>query len=235
MKTTVMIPTYKEAGNIGSLLKEILATLPDATIIVVDDDSPDGTASIVADMAGGDERIRLLLRNGERGRGLAGAEGFRLAAATGCDFVVEMDGDFSHHPRYISDLIRAAESADVVIGSRLVAGGGEIGRNPFRKWLTKMANFYIRSVLGLKVRDCTSGYRCFRRKALEAIRLERLRSKGPWIVEEVLYLCHLNRFKIAEIPIIFEQRRAGSSNLNWRKLLTTLAMIIYFRLKLRNG
>jgi dolichol-phosphate mannosyltransferase len=229
MKPVVMIPTFNEADNIETLIEAILALSRTIEILVVDDDSPDGTAAIVEALARREPRVHLLLRTHDRGRGKAGVAGFLKALQLGADCVIEMDADFSHHPRYIPAFLEAVTRWDVVIGSRALRGGEERGRTLLRRVITKAANFYIRTLLQIKVRDCTSGFRCFRRKVLETIPLEKMVSLGPSIVEEVLYACHRWGFTITEIPIVFEDRRRGKSTLNLTKLFNTFVMILRFR------
>ena len=224
-----MLPTWNEAANIASLVEALLTSAQGMEAVVVDDDSPDGTWRIVGEMAARDGRVHLVHRRGRRGRGSAGVAGFQYALAAGAEKIVEMDADWSHHPRHIPALLAAAETADVVIGSRLMAGGGETGRRATRRFLTRLANAYIRVVLGLPVRDCTSGYRLFRRAALERIDLARLRSNGPAIVQEILVACRRAGCTFAEVPIRFEQRRAGQSSLTLKILLKGLASVVRFR------
>jgi len=223
-----MLPTYNEAGNIRSLVEALLA-IEGMHVVVVDDDSPDGAWRIVGEMAARDPRVHLIHRKGVRGRGSAGVAGMRYAVEAGAALVVEMDADWSHHPRHIPAMLEAARDADVVIGSRLVAGGGESGRRPSRRIITQLANAYIRLVLGLKIRDCTSGFRVFRREALERIYLERMQSNGPAIVQEILMACKRAGCRFAEVPILFEQRRAGESTLTLKILIKGLVSVLRFR------
>ncbi len=232
-KVIAMLPTYNEADNVADLVAAILALGADYAVVVVDDDSPDGTWRVVealaVEYAG---RVHLVRRTDERGRGSAGVRGFAEAVGLGADYVVEMDADWSHHPRFITAMVdRARDGADVVIGSRLVRGGGETGRSPVRRWITLAANSYIRTVLGLRVRDCTSGFRVFRRSILEAIELSRLDSNGPAIVQEVLMACKARGARFAEEAILFEERRAGESTFNARIMLTGLWSVVRFRLR----
>jgi len=231
MKIVATLPTYNERGNIESLIAALLATSRELEVLVIDDDSPDGTWEAVEQIAKEDTRVHLLHRKGERGRGTAGVAGFRRALELGAELVVEMDADWSHHPRFIEPMIAAASDADVVIGSRLIHGGGESGRNPLRTYITLMANAYIRFMLSLPVRDCTSGYRVFHRWVLERIDWDRVEARGPAIVQEVLVASKAAGARIAEVPILFEERRAGSSSLNIRILLAGLAA--QFRLRNR--
>jgi dolichol-phosphate mannosyltransferase len=229
-----MVPTYNEAPNIESLLREILGQGPDIGAVVVDDDSPDGTAAIVERLRQEDPRVHLILRKEERGRGTAGIAGFQYAVDQGIPFVIEMDADFSHQPFYIAPFLNQMEDCDLLIGSRLVKGGGERGRHFLRKLITRLANAYIRRVLGLPFRDCTSGYRVFRREVLQAIGLDQIMSRGPSVVEEVLYKAYKRGFRIKEIPYILEERKAGESTFNRRIILDALKMMVKIRWKYRN-
>jgi len=234
MRAMAMVPTYNEALNIEVLLREILRQGPDIGAVVVDDNSPDGTASIVERLRKEDSRIHLILRTEERGRGTAGIVGFQYAVKMGIPFIVEMDADFSHQPFYIPSFLKQMDDCDLLIASRLVPGGGEQGRHFLRKWITRMANFYIRLVLGLRVRDCTSGYRVFRREVLEAIELDQIMSKGPSVVEEVLFKAYKRGFRIQEVPYILEERKAGESTFNRRIMFNALRMILKIRWQYRN-
>jgi dolichol-phosphate mannosyltransferase len=237
-KTCIVIPTYNEAENIEELIREILAlNIFGMSILVVDDDSPDGTGELAERLSKEDPRIKVLRRK-ERGRGTAGIQGFKAALALnhfgsgladGADYVIEMDADFSHHPRYIPDLLKHIESNDVVIGSRFVKGGKDSDRGTARKIITLFAQNYIRRMLGLKVRDITSGYRCFRRGILERIDLDHMVSTGPSIVSEILYKCSLEGARMYETPITFMDRVKGHTKLNLAILLKTLYMVYRFK------
>lgn len=231
MKIVVTLPTYDEAENVIPLIRSLLKTSRFLEVLVIDDDSPDGTWKVVGELAERNSRVHLLHRVGEKGRGSAGVAGFKKALELGADLVVEMDADWSHHPRFIRPLLRAARHGDVVIGSRLVAGGGETGRNPLRTWITVAANLYIRTVLGLPIKDCTTGYRVFRRWVLEKIDWEHVRSGGPAIVQEVLVAARALDARFAEVPIQFEERRAGKSTFNSKILMAGLAAQMRLRLQ----
>lgn len=224
-----MIPTFNEAENIQSLIGEILSVDNEIEVLVVDDDSPDGTAALVENISKRNPRVHLMLRKEERGRGKAGIAGFLKALELGADCVIEMDGDFSHHPRYIPDFLKEIQDYDVIIGSRMVQGGEERERNVFRRFITKFANLSIRWIYQIKIRDCTSGFRCFRRAVLDALPLKKMISRGPSIVEEVLYACHCQGFSFKETPIIFEDRKRGKSSLTLSKLCNTFFMVLRFR------
>lgn len=226
-----VIPTYNEKDNIGEVIEAILGLRLryDLKVLVVDDNSPDGTSEIVQKWARQDERVELLLRKKRRGRGAAGIDGFRRALALGADFVVEMDGDLSHQPCYITQLVDACQIYDLVLGSRFVHGGKDANRSPLRKFITFFVRNFIRSRFGISVRDASSGYRCFRRKVLEAVDLDDLISVGPSVVLEVLYKAHLLGFSIGEIPITFFDREKGRTKLNFLTLVETLVMVIKFK------
>ena len=229
MKTCITIPTYNEAENIVDLLTEIRQIVPDAEILVIDDDSPDQTGHIAAQMGENDPKIHALIRTKERGRGSAGRDGFLWALRHGAERIVEMDADFSHHPRYLPAILEAAEQFDVVLGSRYVAGGKEVGRPASRQWITKFAGAFLRRALGVAVKDPSSGFRCWNRKVLEALDLVNLSSTGPSIVSELLFKARLKGFSIGEVPIVFEDRVKGDSKLDSKTLFRTLGMV--FRLK----
>lgn len=228
-KVVVMIPTYNEAENISALLDEILAISPGSEIVVVDDDSPDGTWQIVSNKAETEKRIHLLHRTKDRGRGKAGIYGFRYALDNGADYIIEMDGDFSHDPRFIPSLIDAARDADLVLGSRYVKRGEDC-RGFIRRIVSRLAGLYIRLILGILVKDPTSGYRCFKREILEDINLDSLKAGDPFIVTEVLYKCHKERARIKEIPIVFKDREKGVSKLGPRTLFANLWKVLRLRL-----
>jgi dolichol-phosphate mannosyltransferase len=219
LKIVVLIPTYNESENIVRLLEEIDGLgLENLEVLVVDDASPDGTADLVARFGRIHANVSVLRRESDRGRGRAGREGFLEALNRGADRIVEMDADFSHHPRYLPRLIDAAADTDVVLGSRFVSGGQDADRTWVRKVITVLANVYIRIMFGVPIRDCNSGYRCFRRDALIAIDPASIRSAGPAIIQEVLFKAHRARLSIKEVPVVFTDRVDGTSKLGYRQL-----------------
>ena len=230
MRPAAMLPTYNEAGNIREIARAILQADATIVVVVVDDNSPDGTGRIADELALKEERVRVIHRMKDRGRGYAGAEGFRYCVAEGFDPVIEMDADFSHDPSHIPQFLKESEEWDVVIGSRAVAGGGESGRSLARRAVTRCAAAYLRLMLGLKgIHDPTSGYRCFRRRVLEDIHPETLASSGPGIVTEVLFRCR--KFRIREIPIRFLDRREGESKFGMKAVFESLLLAARLRLK----
>ncbi len=227
MLVYVMIPTYNEFANIKNLIEGILKLrISNLNIVVVDDNSPDGTWKIVKEISKKQKNVHLLLRTKDKGRGAAGKDGFIYCLKNKADVVVEMDADFSHNPKYIPKMLKELYNADIILGSRRIEGGKEVGRSAFRRFVTWVANLYIRIVLGLKVRDCNSGFRCFKRKVLEGIKAGKLESKGPAIVQEVLFKAHLKGFKIKEIPIIFIDRKKGQSKLGLKQLIAGYLMVL---------
>jgi dolichol-phosphate mannosyltransferase len=230
-RVVVMIPTYNEAENIGDLVREILAlkTPDDLQVLVADDDSPDGTWRIVDDLARSDARVQLLRRMERRGRGSGGIDGFKAALGLGADLVVEMDGDFSHQPKFIPDLVAAAARYDLVLGSRFVAGGRDADRSLLRRFITFGVRKFIRGTFRVPVKDVSSGFRVFRREVLEALDLDALLSTGPSVVLETLYKAHLLGFKIGEVPIDFIDRARGKTKLDARTLVRTLVMALKFK------
>lgn len=228
-KIMAMVPTYNESANIIPLIDELLSIAPEMEVVVVDDNSPDGTWKLVKARAEQSSRVHLVHRTDEKGRGSAGIAGFKYAVNAGAELIVEMDADFSHNPKYISEFLKVIDSCDIVIGSRLIKGGGETGRNFFRTMITFFANTYIRTVLGLPLKDCTSGYKMFKRHVLESIELDKMISNGPAIVQEVLYSCRKKGFRFKEVPILFEERRAGQSTFNAKIMLQGLTSVLKFR------
>jgi len=225
-RVVVMVPTYNEAENIGDLVRAIL-DLPmdaDVAVLVADDDSPDGTGRIVEDMAREDGRVHVLIRRKRRGRGAGGIDGFKAALELRPDCVVEMDGDFSHQPKFIPDLVEAMKNCDVAIGSRFVRGGRDADRSLHRKLTTALVRRFLRRQFRFPVKDVSSGFRCFRTEVLERIDLDDMISVGPSIVLEVLYKASLLGFRISEVPIEFLDRKRGKTKLNLLILLETLIM-----------
>jgi len=231
MKTMVTILTYNERENITPLLDEIVNLKKDVEALVVDDDSPDGTWRIVEDYSKKNPRIHLLRRTSERGRGLAGIAGFKYALENKADYVIEMDGDLSHDPKYIPKFLKKIEDCDVVIGSRLVPGGGEVGRGFLRRLITRLAAIYVKFLLGFKVTDPTSGYRCYRGEVLEAIDIGSLKARDPFLLTEMLFRCYKKNFRIEEIPILFQDRKSGTSKIGWKILLTYLFKVLRLRIR----
>jgi dolichol-phosphate mannosyltransferase len=230
MNCTVVIGTYNEAESIPSLLKNILELGPQYDAVVVDDNSPDGTGRIVSQMAANDPRVHLVERPAKLGYGTAYLKGFRTALDLGADCVVQMDADYSHNPRDIPRLVEAAEEADLVIGSRYIRGGSTSGWPLRRRLISRIASFVARLLLGLPIHDCTGGFKCFRRSALESIDFAAIRSSGFATSYEMNYFCHRSGKTVREIPITFINRQAGTSKLSMKIILEALVAIVRLRL-----
>lgn len=228
---TVVIPTYNERENIAELIQRILEGSR-FRVLVVDDNSPDGTAAVVADLAADEPRVGLLLRPEKRGLGSAYVAGFRRALAEGAAFICEMDADFSHDPSYLPQLLAAAETRyDLALGSRYVPGGGTTDWGIIRQLISRGGNLYARAILGLPVMDATGGFRCYRRRVLETINLDDIQSNGYAFQIELVYRALRAGFRIGELPIIFPDRRVGRSKMSKRIVLE--ALINVWRLRFR--
>lgn len=209
----VITPTYNEADNVLPLTADVLSQDPSIEVLVVDDNSPDGTGDLVAEAQKDEPRLHLLRRPGKLGLGTAYLAGFKYGLERGFDELFTMDCDFSHNPKYLGEMLNALKQHDMVIGSRYVPGGG-VENWPFhRRLLSAFANFYARTLLRLNVRDCTAGYRGYRREVLETVDPFEIRSSGYSFLEEMAWRVSRCGFSIGEIPIIFEQRKAGSSKI----------------------
>lgn len=232
MKVLVFLPTYNEKENIRRIIETIDKLNFNKEILVVDDDSVDGTLEIINEMLNQHKNLTLIRRIGKKGRGLAGIVGLKYFIQSDNDIFVELDADYSHHPKYIPELLKYLQKYDVVIGSRMVVHGIEKGRKKVRSSLSLMANLIIRIILGIKIKDCTSGYRAFKRDILQKLDFDKFISINPEIVEELLYGCILQpNAKIMEIPIIYYERAGGKSKLNLKKLIKVLIAIIKIRLR----
>ncbi len=214
MKPLIIIPTYNELDNIQRLIPELMALDPAIRVLVVDDNSPDGTGKLVDDMARENDRISVLHRPAKLGLGSAYVAGFKYAVQQDVDCVFEMDADFSHDPAMVPEFIEQIKSCDVVIGSRYISGINVVNWPMSRLLLSYFANFYTRLVTGMTIRDATSGYKCFRREVLESINLDDVRSDGYAFQIEMNFRCWRKGYRVQEIPIIFVDRRSGTSKLS---------------------
>lgn len=227
---TVVVPTYNERENIEPLIERILEQ-PRFRVLIVDDNSPDGTGKLVADLSRYESRIGVLSRPGKLGLGTAYIAGFKRALAEGAEFIYEMDADFSHDPAYLPALLEAAETRyDLALGSRYVRGGGTTDWGLVRKLISRGGSLYAGLILGLPVRDATGGFRCYRRAVLEAIDLDRIRSNGYAFQIEMLYRTIQHGFRVGEIPIIFPDRRVGKSKMS--KKIVFEALLNVWRMRL---
>ena len=228
--TLIIIPTYNEKENIKEFISEIFKHAPMVNVLIVDDDSSDGTGVIADDIAAKDKRVSVRHRLSCRGRGYAGIDAFKEALKRKeIRFIMEMDADFSHDPKYIPCFIQEMDGNDIVIGSRFAQGGSDIYRSFLRNSLSRLSNIFIRWYLDLGVRDCSAGYRCFKRHVIESIDLDSLISRGPAVIEETLYIFNTMDFRIKEIPIIFRDRRKGKTKLCIVKLFRVFMDIVYFK------
>jgi dolichol-phosphate mannosyltransferase len=215
-RALVVIPTYNEAMNLPLIVPQILAQDPRIDVLVVDDNSPDGTGRIADDLAAGEPRLHVLHRSAKAGLGKAYLAGFQWALERDYEFVFEMDADFSHDPRFLTDFLTAAQDADLVIGSRYRTGVNVINWPISRLLLSLGANQYARWVTGLPVVDSTGGFKCFRRRVLEAIDFDRVRSNGYSFQIEMSFRAWKMGFRLVEIPIVFTDRIEGQSKMNKR-------------------
>ncbi|MCB8944741.1 MAG: polyprenol monophosphomannose synthase [Ardenticatenaceae bacterium] len=237
VETVVVVPTYNEADNLNDLVSQLLALPVSLGVLVVDDNSPDGTGDLADEWAAREpERVFVVHRAGKMGLGTAYIAGFRMGLGMGVKRIMTMDADFSHHPRYIPEMIGLSERKHVVIGSRYVPGGGSRNCTWKRIWLSKVANFVARLLLGLKARDATAGFRLYRREVLASIPLERIFSSGYSFLVEMLFMCQRRGWQIGEVPIIFEDRRKGTTKISRQEVFK--AQYTVFRLfvrRLRGG
>jgi len=226
LKSLVIIPTYNEKQNIEAIIQAILAQeIPGIEILIVDDGSPDGTGALVAAMMEREPRLHLLSRERKMGLGTAYVAGFRFALAHDFDRVIEMDADFSHDPRDLKRLLEASDEADIVIGSRYITGVNVVNWPLRRLLLSMFASYYTRIITGLPLRDCTAGFKCFRREVLEHIDLDRVRSDGYSFQIEMNFRAWVHGFRIQEIPIVFVDRAAGASKMSKKIIYEAVGMV----------
>jgi dolichol-phosphate mannosyltransferase len=230
-RALIIVPTYDERENVRAVVDAFLRPVPDTDLLFVDDASPDGTGALIDELRATDPRLHVLHRPGKLGLGTAYLDGFAWALARGYDPILEMDADFSHDPRFLPELIgRARAGTDVVVGSRYVAGGGTINWGIGRQLLSRFGGLYARTVLGMGVRDMTSGFVAYRREALARIDLGAIRSNGYSFQIEMKYRAHRAGLSIVEVPIVFEDRRVGQSKMSGS--IVTEALGAVWRLRL---
>ena len=226
----IVMPTYNEAANIEAIARAVGAELErsvgrDYRLLVVDDNSPDGTGEIADKLAAELEWLEVLHRPGKQGLGHAYLAGFAHALSAGAELLIEMDADFSHDPRFLPDLIEAARDADLVLGSRYIAGGGVRNWGLMRRAVSRGGGWYARAVLGVPVHDLTGGFKCIRREVLEAIELDTIRAEGYGFQIEVTYRALRAGFKVVEIPIVFADRQAGASKMSTQIALEAMLLV----------
>jgi dolichol-phosphate mannosyltransferase len=230
-RALVIIPTYNEAVNLPLLMPRVLEQDPRIEVLVVDDQSPDGTGQIADRLAAENQRVHVLHRPGKLGLGTAYLSGFRWALERDYEFVFEMDADFSHDPKHLPDFLTAAKDADLVLGSRYLQGKVAVVNWPMgRLLLSYFANIYARKVTGLRVFDATGGFKCFRRRVLEAIDLDAVRSNGYAFQIEMSFRAARKGFRIVEIPILFVDRADGTSKMSGSIVREAIWMVWRLRL-----
>jgi len=227
----VCIPTYNERENVEAIVRAAVSADPRVDVLIVDDNSPDGTGVIADQLAARDARVHVLHREKKQGLGRAYLHAFKWALEAGYQYVIEMDADFSHDPRYLPQLLdEATKDADVVLGSRYVEGGGTINWGLMRQAISRGGSLYARTILGVNVRDLTGGFKCFNRRVLEAFDLDAIHSSGYAFQIELTYRALRQGFRVKEIPIVFEDRRVGQSKMSRKIFLEALLMVWKLRL-----
>ena len=235
MKTLIIIPTYNEFDNLRPLLQEIFSFAPAADVLIVDDNSPDGTGKLADQIHVENPQVNVLHRAGKLGLGTAYIAGFKYAVEHGYDAAFEMDADFSHDPRYLPDFLQKIENADLVIGSRYVEGGDTPNWSLLRRFISGGGNIFARFMLGIPVHDCTAGYRCYRRQVLGSIELDNIEWQGYAFQVELVYRVYKHGFKIVETPIIFMDRRVGKSKMSRTIFLEGFTWVIRTRFGRSSG
>lgn len=226
MPAAVVIPTYNERENIVPLIEGILALPLPSRVIVVDDNSPDGTGELVDCVAARAPGVEAIHRPAKLGLGTAHIAGIRRALQQHSDPIITMDADLSHHPRYIPDLVAAMDRCDLCIGSRYVRGGGTLHCTLPRRLLSRGANAFARAMLSLHAHDCTAGFRCYRSEMLRQVPLDGIFSDGYSFLIEMLYLCQCNGARVGEVPIVFENRRRGKSKISRREIAAAMYTVV---------
>jgi dolichol-phosphate mannosyltransferase len=226
-RVLVSLACYNERDNLEPLIGEIHQQLPDADVLVIDDNSPDGTGQLAEELAANDPRIHVLHRSGKLGLGTAIVAGMRYAMEHDYDSILNMDADFSHHPRYLPAILAGMSDHDVMIGSRYVPGGGTVNWPASRKVISRSVNMLVRFLFRMPVRDASGAYRCYRVSKLRQVPLDQIVSRGYSFQQEVLYRCRKVGCRLGETPIIFEDRRAGASKVNPREAVRSLSMLVY--------
>lgn len=231
MRSLIVTPTYNEIENIQSLVEAVLEVVPETVeVLIVDDNSPDGTGQRADELSQKHSRVHVLHREGKQGLGTAYVAGFRWGLEKGFDALIEMDADFSHHPRYLATMLETLNSHDVAVGSRYVEGGGTVNWGIGRKLISRGGSLYSRMILGAPIRDFTGGFNGWKRHVLEAIDLNTLKSDGYSFQIELKYRAFLKGFRIKEFPIVFEDRKVGHSKMNKRIVFEALGRVWELRL-----
>jgi dolichol-phosphate mannosyltransferase len=225
-RVLIIVPTYNEKDNLEPIIAAVEQALPVADFLVIDDNSPDGTGQLADALAARDPKVKVMHRPGKLGLGTAYLAGFRRALDDGYDYVFEMDADFSHDPKYLAPMLEVARTeGDMVVGSRYVAGGGTENWGALRKVISQGGSLYARTVLGVSTRDLTSGFICYRRALLEGIGLDTIRSNGYSFQIEMKYRAQKAGYRVVEHPIVFVDRRVGSSKMSRKIFVEALTMV----------
>jgi len=227
----VSVATYNERDNLAPLVREIRQAVPAADVLVIDDNSPDGTGDLADRLAVDDPHVRVMHRAGKLGLGTAILAAMRFAMDEGYDYFVNMDADFSHHPRYLPAVVGGMRRYDVMIGSRYVKGGGTVNWPLSRRLMSRGVGLVVRMLMRIPARDTSGSYRCYRVSKLRAVPLQRVRSRGYSFQQEVLYRCRKAGCKIGETPIVFENRRAGASKVNMKEAVRSMSMLMWLGLR----
>jgi dolichol-phosphate mannosyltransferase len=235
MKTLIIIPTYNEVGNLRPLIEEIFTQVPESDILIIDDNSADGTGKLANEIRIEKPQIHVVHRPGKLGLGTAYIAGFKYALTHGYDAVFEMDADFSHDPRYLPAFLKTLEHADLVIGSRYVRGSDTPDWSPLRRLISSSGNIFARALLGIPVRDCTAGFRCYRLEVLRNIDLDTIKSEGYAFQVELTYHVLKQGFKIVEIPIVFTDRRVGKSKMSYKIVIEAFIYVLQTRFGVSKG
>ncbi len=226
LRIFVIIPTYNEKENIVGLVEQILALDIAARVIIVDDNSPDGTGQIADTLAEQNEAVQVIHRQAKLGLGTAYIAGFKTALAQNADRLITMDADFSHDPSYLPALVALADHFHITIGSRYIPSGGVLNWGWRRRFLSWGANLFVHTVLGLKAKDCTAGFRCYHREVLGSIALDQIFSDGYSFLVEMLFKCQRKGFTVGEIPIIFANRERGQSKISQREIYKAMYTVL---------
>ncbi len=229
MRSLIAIPTYNERENLPPLIEQVFHFAPRTDILVIDDNSPDGTGALADMIASRNPQVKVMHRPGKMGLGAAYVAGFEYAIANGYDYVFEMDADFSHDPKYLPDFFRLAPQAELVIGSRYIPGGSTPNWSAMRRFISGGGNIFARAVLGIPVHDCTGGYRCYSTSALRALNLRAISAQGYGFQIEMVYNIWKSGFRIRETPISFEDRRVGKSKMSRKIFIEAFTWVLKTR------
>jgi len=235
-KTLIVTPTYNEKDNLARFVEAVRAALPEAHLMIVDDNSPDGTGQIADELAARDSNVRVMHRSGKLGLGTAYIQAFQKGLDEGYERFFEMDADLSHDVKYLPDFVRALDNgADVVIGSRNIEGGGVLGWGLGRHFISKGGSLYSRTILGLGVKDLTSGYKAFTRRALQAIDINSVHSNGYSFQIEMTYRAIRKGMRVTEVPIVFVDRTAGASKMSRKIFVEAIGVVWKLRAEAITG